>query len=1269
MSSPEQHDIDALVKTALQLSPKARQRFLILLDQSMRAAVLRRLDAQCQGDDQTIVDFGLVDGDIGGEDFEGIEAPVDEPSSPTVVVVDPQDHADGQNNQGADLNSSDSNSSDSISGDLNPGDASSVDRSGSFFRNTLNQRVGSSVEQTIISSEDDDVCDRDLNGLDAKSSSSSQNRSDGDRPQGSGVYLVKLHAKGAIGEVFVAFDEKLAREVAIKRIRPELTSSPRRIKRFLREAVITAKLQHPGIVPIYNLSNSDGAPHYTMPLVSGVTMAAMISDVHQELAGTTATDRWMSVMRPLLRHFIAVCNTIDYAHTENVLHRDLKPSNIMIGSRGQTVVLDWGCAKYIELQDDDDLHDDESSDGTDDWADDDFVLRSKNDLMPLIQGDLLEDISDSDVDPPDITMSGSVMGTVEFMSPEQAAGKNELVGKPSDIFGLGATLFCLLTNARSFEHEGQGEVRTALREVSRGNFRRIEDVDSRVPPAISAICRRAMAFEPGDRYATAGDLGRDVEAFLSGEAVDAYAQPMHERIKRFVRRHQGFFGTLAAVLMVGFVGLIVLNLIVNRQKVRLSSLNVQLTQSVASERELRGRANRREDIIQRQLYGNQMLLASEASTEAGGAGRMRELVQKWKDSQYEFLRGWEWEHMDHIGCLELEMFKTDLTASQIITTRGSEITRVFDRHRLEVLAIGLKDSRVIDRDTVEAGCLVVDFNRDQTQIAMGHADGRVVVRKTETQKGAAIENIGHHEHSSKVLDLRYSGGSDLLASCDSQGNVVVWHIGDRKVVARGKGASRQPGKRLVGWSYDSQQLFWTTGRQIKVLNVDSQQVESLVSDGWIMNPCQSHEGELMAFIGPDNTVVVADRAGKILHRFIGHQLFVESLQWHPHMHLLLSSSSDGTVRIWNTDTKKEIRRFIGHEGHVYSAAFNAAGTRVVSGGLPEDAIRIWDVSNLGKAAFDRELQDFPAFDWLPDGDRLVVAEGRELLVQNGAGESRRIPARDPESSTVYAVDVHPTEDLVACVGGNGRIWTVDLNTGDVKTVFDRGGANTLFPAITSRGVQWSPDGAFLAGVGGHGELRIWNMSDNDGTRKDGTLGGGSSGDGKRPVPPLLSLATEANSERILSLAWQPNSDSGRYQLAAVGTGQSILIVDPRNPESVRRILQHGWKTGLAWSPDGKTLAVSDRRNVNLWNAEDGRFIKACDGPSAMVWDIDWSSSQNRFAALSEDGKVCLWHADTFAFLAKFSLHERIPYCVRWGPDGKRLVSTARHGRIVFQGIE
>lgn len=1188
-SKEESFDLDSLVAAALQLSPERRRDFLSLFPLERRVAIVRRLDGLTDNPDTTLVDD--VDADLDE----------DEVSSAATVIVG--------NNVG-----DRSNAVSEISAVQDD-----VDDKGHGQPAGLSRKACKTV---VADHGVDQGTPRDLGDA-------SPTELGNDREHGSGVFLIKLHARGAIGEVFVAYDEKLAREVAIKRIRPELSPSPRRVKRFLREAVITAKLQHPGIVPVYTMGDADGSPHYTMPLVSGVTMAELIRETHESLRYSTSPQRWMSAMRPLLRHFIAVCNAIDYAHIENVLHRDLKPSNILIGTRGQTMVVDWGCAKNLNEPE---SFGGEGSNVAAEAADDDLANFFDNDIEGATGG-------------ADITISGSVMGTVEYMSPEQAAGDNEIVGKPSDIFGLGATLFSLLTSQRCIDHDSADEVRFALAKVKRGEFRRIEEVDSRVPKPIGAICERAMAVDPAQRYATAGDLGRDVEAFLAGDEVSAYSELWHERIMRFGRRHQTLFATLAGILLFGFVALIAVNVVVNRQKDQLVTLNHRLTDAVSTERDLRTRAKRNEDLVVRQLYGNEMLLASEASTEAGGLGRMRELVSHWADKEFDFLRGWEWEHLNSLGSREWWTVAANLTSNQIMTTREQRFVKVFDRGTSTIMTLDLEKQRVKGRQKVDVDCWVIDFNRDQSLIAVGHNDGRIIV-KVPGHNGDGFSKVAeHHEHAVRVFDVKWNIGGDLLASCDVQGNVVVWHVGDQKVVARGKDALTDSSKNVLAWSYDGHQLFWTTGRKLLQLDVATKKQEVVIDDGWIVNACNSHEGDLLAYVGPENSIVVADVSGKVLHRFNGHQLFIDSLKWHPREHLLLSGSADGTVRIWNADTKKEIRQLLGHEGHVYAAVWNRLGTRVISGGLPEDAVRVWDVSDVGKEIVDRELQNHPAFDWHPSKDQLVVAEGVDLVIQNRTGDAQWIRAQSRQAPVILGVDFHPTDATIACAAGNGRIWTVDVHAGKQKSLYDAGGGQNHYPASTSRAVQWSPDGKFLAGVGGTGALQVWRVA-------DGEL-----------------ISQDANSGRTLSIAWSPTSQTGSQRVAAVGTDGEIIVFDPHRKETTQRMIQHGWITALAWSPDGTVLAVSDRRKVNLWNANDGSFLKSCDGPSAMVWDVDWSSTQNRFAAFTEDGKVCLWNGETGNYLAKFALHQRMPYCLRWSPDGQRLASTARHGRIVFQEID
>ena len=1033
-----------------------------------------------------------------------------------------------------------------------------------------------------------------------------------------GVKIVKLHARGAFGEVFVAQDERLSREVAVKRLRPDLPYNKRRAGRFIREAEITAKLQHPGIVPIYNLNIKGSSASYTMPLVSGKTLMELVLETHQEIGPRTTPEEWKSKIRPLLNHFIAACHAIAYAHSHDVIHRDIKPANIIIGEQGQTLVLDWGCAREAG----------EEEEG-----------EAVN--QPGIEGEELDEIFGEGFSSK-MTTSGAVLGTVQFMSPEQASGNPKNIGPRSDIFGLGATLFNLLTNDFSVDSTctESEEISDVLEQVMQSDFRRVEEVSSQVPPALAAICHQAMAINPDDRYATAEDLAHDIDAFLAGEPVSAYEEPWTDKTMRFVRRHRTAFTTALGALLVGFVTLALLSLVINDQRATLASqnnelenLNVQLGLSAAA--------------ADQQLYETQMLLASEASSEPGGIGRMRQLIDHWKEEEFEPVRGWEWQHLKALG--ETEFWKVNLnaTANRVFFTRNAPHAWVFDIGLdAKMFKIDADGKRVLEQISIPKDVTAADFNHDQSLVALGFGDGSVKVYDTTQMESSPVEL---EKLESSVTDVRWNVGGDMLATCDASGEVAVWQWYDRRIVGTGTGAIDQSRKRLLCWSYNGKKVSWTTGKTVKELTIKSKKVEVIANDDWMLSPCWSHEGKLLAYIGPNNIIVVFDPATKEKTRFAGHQLFIESLSWHPSKHYLLSASSDGTVRVWNTDTQKQARQLLGHTGHVYSSAWSPDGSKVVSGGLPDDSLHVWDLSTLGSEAFERELQDRPALAWHPDGKQLVVAEGADIIIQNDLGETKRIESKDSEPVEIYGVDFDATGKRIACISRTGRIWTVDEASGDILKVYDPGQEETPFPNITSKAVAWSPGGKFLAGVGSGGKLFVWDTT----TGQD--------------------VATElASFKKPLVLSWKQEADEGKSLLACAGVDDNVFVFDAVEKKVVTQIMQQGWKTGLDWSPDGNKLAIANRRSILVWDIsipDDPELAGECQGPSAMVLDLSWSSTQDRIGALVEDGKVCIWNAKTWAYSAHFSAHDRVPYAIQWSPDGKRLVSTARHGRIVFQNDE
>jgi eukaryotic-like serine/threonine-protein kinase len=325
--------------------------------------------------------------------------------------------------------------------------------------------------------------------------------------------ILRAFQKGGLGQVSLAHDGELNREVALKEILPRHADSGEARQRFLMEAEITGSLEHPGVVPVYGLGQyADGRPFYAMRLIRGDNMQLAIDEFYRQ---PTAPDRELR-FRQLLARFVAVCNAIEYAHNRGVLHRDLKPSNIMLGKYGETLVVDWGLAKAMGAG------------------------AAPSDTVEL-------PVKPASADASTETQMGRVVGTPAYMSPEQASGRVDMLAPATDVYSLGATLYHLLVGQAPFSFEDRDAL---LGNVQMGRFDPPRARRPETPKPLEAICLKAMARKPAGRYVSARAMADDVERYLADEPVAAYAEPVSARIWRWMRRHRAAVVGTGAVLSV-----------------------------------------------------------------------------------------------------------------------------------------------------------------------------------------------------------------------------------------------------------------------------------------------------------------------------------------------------------------------------------------------------------------------------------------------------------------------------------------------------------------------------------------------------------------------------------------------------------------------------------------------------------------------------------------------------------------------------------------------
>jgi WD40 repeat protein/serine/threonine protein kinase len=1047
--------------------------------------------------------------------------------------------------------------------------------------------------------------------------------------------LLRSHAKGGLGEVFVARDEEVHREVALKVILPEYADDPAGRARFLFEAEVTGNLEHPGVVPVYGLGRyPDGRPFYAMRLVRGENFKDAIARYHAGRGAGPDPGARSLELRNLLRRFLDVCNAIDYAHTRGVLHRDVKPGNVMVGKHGETMVIDWGLAKAAGRED--------------------GVARSEDGTLRPESG------SDSGE-----TAPGSLLGTPAYMSPEQAAGRLDRLGAVSDVYSLGATLYHLLTGRPPFA----GNAAEVVPQVVEGTFTPPRQVNRAVPAGLEAVCLKAMAREPGGRYPSAKALANDVERWLADEPVLARRESAPQRVARWARRHRPLVLSLASVGATVAVASVVLLLV---------------TQAWQIEQVQRHEASRAAAWL---AFDHALDQCERGEVGRGMLGLVRSLAQAESAGDQDLQR---------VIRLNLDGWRTQSTALVALLPHWSQVTAVAFSPDGKTVLTGSRDTtaRLWDVETgapigqplqvespeVQSPILAVAFSPDSRTAATAEANGNVRLWDGRIGGPSPFQTL---KHPRSVLALAFSpDGKTLLTGC-ADGAARLWNPADGRQV--GHDMRRQKTVSVLAFSPDGRTIATGSEDGTAVLwNASSQEPvgDPLRHEGEVRDLAFDPrlEGHRLLTGSYDQTARLWDVAtGRALGPPLEHGHMVTTVAFSPDGRTVATGGGpNAVVRLWDVETGRQVGAPMVHGGWVFDVTFSPDGKTVLTG-CGDTLARLWDVETcrqVGGPLYQEAIVLAVAFS--PDGSTVVTAgddkgarlwrlttpwrsetplqtAGRPYTMKFSADEKacltgnvdhtaqsweiekgRPVGPPMPLNSLPFAAEFTPDgKSAVTITEKHVQVW--DLSAGQPTWEIPQGtGHQAICVAI-------SPDGAVLAagGVdpGGAGEVRLWDM-------------------GKRKH---ISSAPAHSGKMVMVATFSPDGT----QLLTGGQDAQARLWDAATLRLLGPPLGHGgWVRAVAFRPDGLVAVTGcNDGTARLWDLSNGRPIGPPLDHKGDVVAVAFSPDGKTVLTGAADGVARLWDAATGRPIGPGLTHRDCVRAVGFAPDG-RTVLTGGFDRLI-----
>jgi len=1087
-------------------------------------------------------------------------------------------------------------------------------------------------------------------------------------------------ARGGMGAVLQAKDRMIRRGVAMKVMLR--AGSEQTVARFVAEAQITGQLEHPGIVPVYDLGLDDNhRPYYTMKFVRGLTLRAVLEGLGRQ-APKFLTDYPLA---KLLTIFQKVCDALAFAHARGVLHRDLKPDNIMIGDYGEVLVMDWGLAKVRG----------QATPATAPGS------ATADPPGTGIVSSVYQDQADSAR-----TLVGDVMGTPTFMSPEQASGAVEQLDARSDIFALGAILYNILTLEMPFRGAGVNQILEKVRqaqvppatEATAGKKRLGHLPGGRVPASLSAVAHKALARRPQDRYQSVPDLQHDIEAYQHGFATSAEHATLLKQLVLLVRRHKAMCGTACAagLLIAGLTVWFVINLQASERKATHHAEIATKNEQLATHNAQIAAANEQKAVAEKEaarvaLAQSQLALAEAAFREPDGPAMQAALTGVPED-----LRDSNWNYL---------LAQSDTSLATLRSHSTSRIRNVVPHpQKPGVFAIAGGDGCVAlveARTGAQLREFQVEFNTkgyndyrlaftpDGEKLAVGRAAGGIIICDVHDGR--------------KLLEWSTTGTSRLLYSPDGrqllgvQDNaVMLWDA------TTGRRIWSQPAVNCKACFHPGGQFVLVSSRaNLNFLDVRDGAMVQQAPDahGWIDSLAVKPDGLCLwcGGVGGWLRCVSTNNAHTLYETRLGRDQSISALAYLPDGNRLVTlvnlPGARQAVQVWDADTMVLLQSLLGSAGHAEGLSIHPLSGEVVV--WSDLMTKVWAVARRnekwrsGNNTLAHTLWFWNKEDWLFGDHRLFDLSSpepfRHPLWQRDYGAGYTAVSADGRFAAV--ADLHPPFTVRYLRTNGQRVEEVHNFQGVERNMRLLALSPTGERLVIANSVLDPATGTELQRLPVQGNISsppCWLNNTQVVLAQTVNAGRGLPGSAEQLV--LCDTATG----KVLHTATSPGliyalaaAPDGRT-IAEAGADRMVRLRDPVTLAVVRAFRAHNAAiTALAFHPQRPILATASQdMTIKLWDLSTDRQLDELCGPTVEAQALAFSPSGRRIAAgLFRAQTAWIWEPDSLNpdaapppadgwvdLLGKLCRADVAKNGYGWQFNGGVLVSPNRHfGAVALPG--